>query len=64
MYVTYKECPVYILSTGYVRIALSFVCFYYLYTEPGICVVTYLLSHYLDEWDGWFARKYNQGRFQ
>ena len=49
------------ISLGYARIVLSFLCFYYLHTEPAVSVVAYLLSQYLDDWDGWAARKYNQG---
>lgn len=46
---------------GYVRIILAFISFYYMPTHPIIAASTYILSGFLDNFDGHAARCLNQG---
>ncbi len=50
-----------LLLTGYARIVLAIVSFYYMPTEPNVAVTCYLLSGLLDAFDGHAARYLNQG---
>jgi len=45
---------------GYARIILMFVSFYYMATDVWIATITYLLSQFLDAFDGHAARALNQ----
>lgn len=45
---------------GYVRIVLMFVAFYFMPTDPWIAASSYLLSEFLDAFDGHAARALNQ----
>lgn len=46
---------------GYGRIILVLVSFYYMPFNPWMAGITYLLSGFLDAFDGWSARKLKQG---
>ena len=48
-------------TAGYVRIILAFVSFYYMPMDPAIAASTYILSGFLDAFDGYAARCLNQG---
>uniref|UniRef100_A0A7M5WIK1 CDP-diacylglycerol--inositol 3-phosphatidyltransferase n=1 Tax=Clytia hemisphaerica TaxID=252671 RepID=A0A7M5WIK1_9CNID len=45
---------------GYARIILMFVSFYYMATDVWTATITYLLSQFLDAFDGHAARALNQ----
>ena len=49
-------------STGYGRVVLALVSFYYMPYDPVKATVFYLFSGLLDAFDGWAARKFNQGK--
>jgi len=49
-------------STGYSRVVLALVSFHYMPYDPVKATVFYLLSGLLDAFDGWAARKFNQGK--
>ena len=46
---------------GYARVVLALISFYFMPTRPWLAGTTYLLSGFLDAFDGWAARKFNQG---
>uniref|UniRef100_V9LDL4 CDP-diacylglycerol--inositol 3-phosphatidyltransferase n=1 Tax=Callorhinchus milii TaxID=7868 RepID=V9LDL4_CALMI len=46
---------------GYVRIILAFISFYFMPSNPVIASSFYLLSGFLDSFDGYAARLLNQG---
>ncbi|XP_028410407.1 CDP-diacylglycerol--inositol 3-phosphatidyltransferase-like [Dendronephthya gigantea] len=45
---------------GYVRIFLAILSFYYMAVSPVIFATCYLLSAFLDQFDGYFARRLGQ----
>lgn len=47
---------------GYARIILMLVSFYYMPYEPITAMVTYMLNQLLDEFDGYTARLFKQGK--
>lgn len=46
---------------GYARIIFAFVSFYFMPTNYIVASIFYLLSGLLDAFDGWAARRFNQG---
>ena len=48
-------------TAGYARVVLALVSFYFMPTHPWLAITTYTLSGLLDAFDGWAARKFNQG---
>jgi len=48
-------------SSGYARVVLAVISFYFMPTNPVVAGVFYILSGFLDAFDGWAARKFNQG---
>ena len=46
---------------GYARVVLALVSFYFMPTHLWLAGSTYLLSGFLDAFDGWAARKFSQG---
>ena len=46
--------------SGYARIILALISFYFMPTNPIVASVFYLLSGLLDAFDGWAARRFNQ----
>ncbi|XP_068218779.1 CDP-diacylglycerol--inositol 3-phosphatidyltransferase [Palaemon carinicauda] len=46
---------------GYGRIILAIISFYYMPTSPGLAAGSYILSGFLDAFDGHAARMLNQG---
>lgn len=45
---------------GYSRIALSFIAYHFSETKPEVFFLCYFFSQFLDMFDGWAARKFNQ----
>ena len=54
-------CPYHITATGYVRVVLALISFYFMPTHPWLAGSSNLLSGFLDAFDGMAARKFNQG---
>ena len=48
--------------SGYGRIILAILSFYYMRTSPGLAAGSYILSGFLDAFDGHAARLLNQGK--
>ena len=46
---------------GYARIVFAFVSFYFMPHDPINASIFYLLSGFLDAFDGMAARRFNQG---
>ncbi|XP_064391599.1 CDP-diacylglycerol--inositol 3-phosphatidyltransferase-like [Halichondria panicea] len=46
---------------GYARVVLGIISFYYMPFDPIKASICYLLSGLLDAFDGWAARRFNQG---
>ena len=49
--------------TGYARIVLAILSFYFMPTNCVVAASSYLLSVLLDEFDGYAARYFNQSEF-
>lgn len=47
--------------SGYARVVLAVISFYFMPTNPVVAGTFYILSGFLDAFDGWAARKFNQG---
>lgn len=45
---------------GYARIIFAFIAFRYAFTDPVMTSVCYFISMFLDAFDGWAARAFNQ----
>ena len=50
-----------VFNTGYVRIIFALASFYYMPYNPGHAVTFYILSELMDAFDGYAARRFNQG---
>lgn len=58
--VVYNAC-VFSIVAGYARIVLAIVAFLFMPTNYIIASWCYIISAFLDVFDGYFARKFNQG---
>lgn len=50
--------------SGYGRIILALISFYYMPSSPGLAAFSYILSGFLDAFDGHAARLLNQGEYE
>ena len=58
--VIYVNSVFWLLFSGYARVFLALLSFYYMPTDYGIASFCYLLSGFLDAFDGHAARMLNQ----